>query len=214
MCCGKSRSASRTSRKFARSRPTADLGRFAQEVATMSELNLGDPVGEALGESIGEPIGVRWQADLVPLTARCRFCDRRVHPARAIDGRFGPAHERCWEERLRAGRPHLWLVDRAGVARRSGLAPELEDGAHAALRELSQCGPVIPALRERTLAFLSIATKQGFVPALPNEVPGPYGERRTHDLLRALYHRRLSQLFELQLRLAVDIAKGGAPCES
>ncbi len=64
MCCGMSRSASRTSRKFSRSRPEADLGRFAQEVATMSELNLGDPVGEPMGESIGEPIGVRWQADV------------------------------------------------------------------------------------------------------------------------------------------------------
>ncbi len=193
----------------------------------MVDLKLGEPVGERAGETVGEEIGVRWQPDafarererrlergaIVKLTTRCRFCDRRVHQALAIEVAHGVAHESCWERRLRERRPDLWLVDRRGGARRSKLGAELEDGAHAVLRELANACPVILALRERTLAFLAVATRQGFVPAFLCEIPDRHvGRRLRESTLLGLYRIRLSTLFDLQLRLAVDVAKGRPPC--
>ncbi len=193
----------------------------------MVDLKLGEPVGEAAGETVGEEIGVRWQPDafarererrfergaIVKLTTRCRFCDRRVHPACAVEVAHGVAHESCWERRLRERRPDLWLVDRHGVARKSALGAELEDGAHAVLRDLANLCPVFAALRQRTLEFLSLATKQGFVPAFLCEIPDRHvGRRLRESTLVGLYRIRLSKLFDLQLRLAVEVAKGRPSC--
>jgi hypothetical protein len=193
----------------------------------MVEVDLGEPIGELVGESIGEAVGVRWQPDafaeereqrltrasVVRLTTRCRYCHRRVHPVCAVDVPHGVAHEKCWERRLRAGRPALWLIDRRGAPRRSRLAPELEDGAHSAMRDLAGLCPVISTLRERTLVFLAMATKQGIVPALLNEIPSRHIGKVRQVALDTLYRKRLSQLFDLQLRLAVETVKGRPSCE-
>lgn len=135
---------------------------------------------------------------LVRLTTRCRYCDRRLVESRAVDVPHGLAHPKCWEARLRAGRPALWLVDRAGVACRSSLDPALEDGAHAALREVTGLCPVPAVLRERVLAFLQWCTARGLVPALPIELHRGGGMVKLHA-------QRSPQLFRMLLHVGREL---------